>query len=144
MSVLQWYIFPWGISSFSTHLTFFIFPNSSSRGQKKVQQRLSKHAVKIGTSTMAPSVAGYLAALIHNIIKLWQMAAAPQGIQLALRAYECDINRNVRIIRNNAGVTVYIHTRSGTVSHTRVRLFCLFAFWCVTLQEPRGEGSGLN
>lgn len=83
----------------SPHL--FQFSHSSSQRQenkKKVQRQSSKHAVKIGTSNMAPSAAGYLATLIRNIIKLWQMAAAPQRIQPALCAYECDINRNVEII----------------------------------------------
>lgn len=83
----------WLTSSFS------VFQTVPQRQEKqKVQRPSSKRAVKIGTSNMAPSVAGYLATLIRNIIKLWQMAAAPQRIQPVLCAYECDINRNVEII----------------------------------------------
>lgn len=73
-------------------------PHLFQFSKQKVQRPSSKRAVKIGTSNMAPSVAGYLATLIRNIIKLWQMAAAPQRIQPVLCAYECDINRNVEII----------------------------------------------
>lgn len=98
---LQCYSFPEGISSSSTLVIFFIFPSASSREQKKEQQWLSEPQ-HCETSTIAPSVPGYLVALIHSTIKPRQMALVPRGIHPALCAQECDANWNVKIIQSNS------------------------------------------
>lgn len=49
---------------------FSIFQTIPPGVRRKCMRHLSEHSVKIGTSTMAPSVVYYLALPIHNIIKL--------------------------------------------------------------------------